>query len=96
LRLGSIKVNVLLQERTISVYVVSVLGMTNLRLSQIPISWSFYSSLPHRRKLTPTKLCKPDMVYILDQAHGLHFFCVSVMPAFYRDYGFQSFIENPE
>ena len=41
-------------------------------------------------------LCKPDMVYILDRAHGLHFFCVSVMPAFYRDYGFQSFIENPE
>jgi hypothetical protein len=46
--------------------------------------------------LFPVRMCKPDMVYILDRAHGLHFFCVSVMPAFYRDYGFQSFIENPE
>lgn len=47
-------------------------------------------------RTSPSPLCKPDMVYILDRAHGLHFFCVSVMPAFYRDYGFQSFIENPE
>jgi hypothetical protein len=44
----------------------------------------------------PAVVCKPDMVYILDRAHGLHFFCVSVMPAFDWHYGFESFIENPE
>ena len=41
-------------------------------------------------------VCKPDMVHILNRAHGLHFFCVHVMPGFDWHYGFQLFIENTE
>jgi len=30
----------------------------------------------------PPTLCKPDMVYILDRGHGLHFYSFSPMPPF--------------
>ena len=41
------------------------------------------------------QLCKPDILYILDRAHGLHFYSVCPMPAFGRDDLFGSLIERP-
>src|SRR5262245_24420289 len=42
------------------------------------------------------RVCKPDMVYILDRGHGLHFYSLSSVPAFGWGNLFRAFIEDTE
>ena len=41
-------------------------------------------------------LCKPEILYILNRAHGLQFFAVSFVPDFSWQYLFCSLIERTE
>jgi hypothetical protein len=46
--------------------------------------------------VTNSEVCKPDMVYILDRGHGLHFYSLSSMPALSWSNLFGSVIEHTE
>ena len=49
-----------------------------------------------RGDLFSPSLCKPDIIYVLNRADGLHFFEVSSMPTLNWYNPFGSFIDKPE
>lgn len=47
-------------------------------------------------KLFTREMCKPDIVYVLDRGHRLHFWGFGSAPAFSRGNGLVSFIQDTE